>query len=325
MMSAVRRGLSCAWICAALSLPARAYIDSVTVIPFAPTTANEIFIRVEGGLPDPCWSVRCYTVAVEGRTITIKVLAELTGGACLPVIVPYELVVPVDLPDMDWGVFTVDVADDWDAKSIKFEIEPQASNVPGDVNGDGKLDIADAVRMLGYLFSRGAPPPCPNLADANNDTKLDISDAISILAHLFAHGPPPAAPVQCASARDCLGLPWPIFCMGHWECVCAECRMTCEMTSCGDGYCDVDNGETRDNCPDCKDASCRPVCLFIGTRSEGWYDACPDTADVPALIRYAFCADCPPVCRACGSKSEGWYDSCTGELIKYADCDCPCE
>jgi len=28
----------------------------------------------------------------------------------------------------------------------------------GDTNGDGKVDISDAVRLLGYLFNQGEPP-----------------------------------------------------------------------------------------------------------------------------------------------------------------------
>ncbi|HAK93667.1 MAG TPA: hypothetical protein DCM87_01330 [Planctomycetes bacterium] len=323
MSRTVNRGLPCVWLCAALSLPAWAYIDAVTVIPETPVMGSDTLIRVEGGLPDPCWSLRCYTVDVSGTAIAIKAHAEFTGDACMPVIVPYAFVAYVGR--LDAGTYTLDVSDQWDSRTVKFDVVRRPSNVPGDANGDGKLDIADAVRILGYLFSQGAPPPCPNLADVNNDTKLDISDAISLLAHLFAHGPPPAAPVRCASAYDCLGLAWPVFCMGHWDCVCGECRMTCEMTSCGDGYCDVDNGETRDNCADCKDSSCRPVCLFIGTRSEGWYDVCGDAADAPTLISYAFCAGCLPECRACGSKGEGWYDTCSGEIIKWTDCDCACE
>jgi len=66
----------------------------------------------------------------------------------------------------------------------------------GDVNVDGKLDIADAVALLGHLFSGKPMPLCPDAADANDDGKLDIADSIRILAHLFASSgplPPPFA------------------------------------------------------------------------------------------------------------------------------------
>jgi hypothetical protein len=63
----------------------------------------------------------------------------------------------------------------------------------GDANRDGRLDIADAIAALGYLFSSGALP-CLDAADANDDGKLDVSDAVYLLAHLYAGGAPPPPP-----------------------------------------------------------------------------------------------------------------------------------
>ncbi len=64
----------------------------------------------------------------------------------------------------------------------------------GDANADGKIDIADAVKVLAYLFGGGATLACRDAADANDDGKVDIADAVKILAHLFAGAgplPPP--------------------------------------------------------------------------------------------------------------------------------------
>ncbi len=52
-----------------------------------------------------------------------------------------------------------------------------------------------------------------------------------------------------------------------------------------------------------------PVCLFKGTRSEGWYwaDLAGRNRD-EANIMYADCAKAsPPQCEAIGTRSEGWY------------------
>jgi len=54
-----------------------------------------------------------------------------------------------------------------------------------DCNGDVKIDIADAVYLLQYLFAHKSPPGCAKAADANDDDKLDIADAIKILGYLF--------------------------------------------------------------------------------------------------------------------------------------------
>jgi len=63
-----------------------------------------------------------------------------------------------------------------------------------DVNGDGGLDIADAVFTLSYLFAGGEAPPDIRAADFNGDGDVDISDPIYLLLFLFAGGPAPVCP-----------------------------------------------------------------------------------------------------------------------------------
>ena len=68
--------------------------------------------------------------------------------------------------------------------------------VCGDANGDGMVDISDAVYLIAYIFSGGATP-YPYLAgDANGDGIVDISDAVYLIAYIFSGG---AAP-QCGPA-----------------------------------------------------------------------------------------------------------------------------
>ncbi len=66
----------------------------------------------------------------------------------------------------------------------------------GDPNGDGSTNIADAVAMLGYLFS-GAALNCVAAMDVNGDNLADISDPIYELAFLFGSGPPPVGGGEC--------------------------------------------------------------------------------------------------------------------------------
>jgi hypothetical protein len=68
----------------------------------------------------------------------------------------------------------------------------------GDADSSGKLEITDAVRLLGYLFRGGLAPTCLEAADADDNGVLEITDAIRILGFLFlgsrslpAPGPPP--------------------------------------------------------------------------------------------------------------------------------------
>tara|TARA_B100000809_G_scaffold123515_1_gene121633 strand:+ start:705 stop:959 length:255 start_codon:yes stop_codon:yes gene_type:complete len=51
-----------------------------------------------------------------------------------------------------------------------------------------------AAAVIGYLFLAGRPPGCFDAADANDDGRLDIADPIFGLDFLFRGGAPPPAP-----------------------------------------------------------------------------------------------------------------------------------
>lgn len=65
--------------------------------------------------------------------------------------------------------------------------------IRGDVNGDGSLDIADAIAALAFLFTGGSVD-CLDAVDSNDDGMTNIADAIYTLDFLFSGGPPPPAP-----------------------------------------------------------------------------------------------------------------------------------
>ena len=90
---------------------------------------------------------------------------------------------------------------------------------PGDANGDGVLDISDAVATLGFLFI-GTPETLPcgdgtatdpanvKLVDWQPDGRIDISDAVATLSFLFLGGEPHAlipevAPTGCVRIVGC--------------------------------------------------------------------------------------------------------------------------
>jgi len=60
--------------------------------------------------------------------------------------------------------------------------------VRGDANGDGDVDLSDAVYNLAYQFS-GGPSMCLDAHDANDDGAIDISDPVYLLAWKFRGGP----------------------------------------------------------------------------------------------------------------------------------------
>jgi hypothetical protein len=86
---------------------------------------------------------------------------------------------------------------------IAREAQGQVSFRRGDSNGDGTLDISDAIHLLGFLFLGGpAVLSCEDAADANGDGTLDLSDAVYVLLFLFQGGaaPPAPGPDTCGTA-----------------------------------------------------------------------------------------------------------------------------
>jgi hypothetical protein len=75
-----------------------------------------------------------------------------------------------------------------------FNDTPSGRFYRGDVVDDGKMDLADPVAVLDYLFIGGDRPGCLEAADFDNDGVVDISDGILSLDYLFLGGSPPKVP-----------------------------------------------------------------------------------------------------------------------------------
>jgi len=66
--------------------------------------------------------------------------------------------------------------------------------VRGGANSDRRVDIADAVHLLRFLFATGAPPEPMVAGDVNDDSRVDIADPIYLIGFLFLGGSPPPYP-----------------------------------------------------------------------------------------------------------------------------------
>ena len=75
--------------------------------------------------------------------------------------------------------------------------QPGPVFVRGDANGDGALDISDAVSVVSFLFM-GGQLTCLDAADVDDDEQLVITDAVYLLDFLFRSGAPPAPPYPAA-------------------------------------------------------------------------------------------------------------------------------
>ncbi|HVR76442.1 MAG TPA: LamG-like jellyroll fold domain-containing protein [Planctomycetota bacterium] len=75
--------------------------------------------------------------------------------------------------------------------------------VRGNSNADQRVDIADVVFILNWLFRGGLVPPCIAAANASSTESVDVASAIYILHFLFLGGSPPGAPFPgCGLSTD---------------------------------------------------------------------------------------------------------------------------
>ena len=79
----------------------------------------------------------------------------------------------------------------------------QRQFIRGDCNFDIKIDLADAQAGLAQQF-QGFPVQCLDACDANDDGKVNLADTVFLLNYLFDGGlvPPPPSPSPIASLDD---------------------------------------------------------------------------------------------------------------------------
>ncbi|MEE9443583.1 MAG: hypothetical protein V3V99_13040 [candidate division Zixibacteria bacterium] len=78
--------------------------------------------------------------------------------------------------------------------------------IPGEANGDGSINVGDAVYIINFVF-RGGPAPIPYetcSGDANCDCECNIGDAVYIIGYIFKSGAPPC---DCETWLNTCGLP----------------------------------------------------------------------------------------------------------------------
>jgi hypothetical protein len=92
--------------------------------------------------------------------------------------------------------------------------EEGGGQVPSDLTQDGRVDLSDAIALLGHLFL-GTPASLPcrggtlagagnaELLDADGSGNVNLTDAVHLLLHLFRGGAPPALGKSCVPIDGC--------------------------------------------------------------------------------------------------------------------------
>jgi hypothetical protein len=77
---------------------------------------------------------------------------------------------------------------------VASPISPPFVFIRSDFNGDYRVDIADPIYLVQWLFWNGAVPPCLDAADSNDDGNLDLADPVYSLNNQFIGTDSPPEP-----------------------------------------------------------------------------------------------------------------------------------
>jgi hypothetical protein len=68
-----------------------------------------------------------------------------------------------------------------------FTVDPSApSYVPGDANGDGKVNVTDIVEMVNYILGKPSANFNKAAADVNGDGEVNVTDIVSVVSVILA-------------------------------------------------------------------------------------------------------------------------------------------
>ena len=92
-----------------------------------------------------------------------------------------------------------------DREPLFFDAPPPPAEVQfrrGDANADGEVNVADASRILGFLFLGDERPSCLKAADPDDTGTVELTGAVYLLEFLFLGGRPlPAPGIDCGLDR----------------------------------------------------------------------------------------------------------------------------
>jgi hypothetical protein len=86
----------------------------------------------------------------------------------------------------------VKVEDEWgNVTTSPAQFFYMQSYICDDANGDGAVNVGDAVYLIAYIFNSGPEPDPVCAGDANGDYQLNVGDAVYLIAYIFNNGAAP--------------------------------------------------------------------------------------------------------------------------------------
>ena len=164
------------------------------VKPGCPFDCDSVVLWLEGDLTSTNWTGPVLLGWERaGDQINVSVEVEFNPDPALPVLVPFELPIPLGLlPEGAYEVtYTIYVNNPIATMptvpilTVKdyFRVAP-----PGDQTCDGFVNVLDLISLIDVVFA-GSPPPDPfKRADVDCNGQLDIADIIHLIDFIFFGG-----------------------------------------------------------------------------------------------------------------------------------------
>lgn len=119
-------------------------------------------------------------------------IADLTGGPLLnplPPAGPWYGHIGYQAPGGRVPLYAAAHGNGFGLLNIQFNLPTPPGGIPGDVNNDGNVDVADVTDLANYLATLTSLPAGDT--DVNNDTLVDGNDVNYLTAYLVGDGPTP--------------------------------------------------------------------------------------------------------------------------------------
>ena len=130
--------------------------------------------------------------------ISLNAARWMTVSPVSGTIEPYSsdvITVNFDAADLEMGTYTGQLTincNDPMSPAMWLTVSLEVSSFTcGDANGDGDVNVADAVMLINYVFKGGPAPEPLQAADANGDGDVNVADAVFLINYVFSGGPAP--------------------------------------------------------------------------------------------------------------------------------------
>jgi len=166
----VESTLGCSSLSDVFELQAPPELSSVT----PPLGSGDQVVELVGARFAPETRVFIGTVELTGLTITDSKSIEGFLGSCALQASP--------------GLHSVRVENLFGTVMLSDAFECSSLFIRGDCNGNGRVDISDAIFALHLLFDGEQHIRCDDACDADDDGELQLTDGVAIVRRLFSDG-----------------------------------------------------------------------------------------------------------------------------------------